>query len=496
MAPQLPPEIISMILKHALPSSTTPSSSLDVHFSRTREQIHDKSLASFISSGGRNWLGFGRNLLWHDVHVGSSRRAEKLIESLSLELPGNPLSKGYLVPLVQRLEIDIRERPLPQKDDRDAPTKRPRFEKAHQDGILPVQIAQLATLVSHLESLSINVAVPGGWLGQLDMFEALHRFVERDNFKNLEIVSTGLGFRNCLAIFAESPKLETLKLRGIRPDWTLLEGERESNLAILNRPNPPLPYPFSSTLSKLVLWECRLDLQEFVDLLSSLSSLRHLVLHRLESREPNLGRSAIAFPSPTLIPSLIPLVPQLETFHFVLPLSAATSTPPLPLDVLSSHFTASLKTLVLGGPRLFSHPTLFDNLIERGDHHNFRPLSITFTQCTFEEERGRQSFGLRAADLVKALEENWANELEVLDVEGMADDDEAEKKYWDSIGLERLKEKVEMVNSKRRENGKRELILRYDKELEQRVREEREWEERRRNRNRGARGGGRGRPRR
>ncbi|GAA5981132.1 hypothetical protein JCM5350_007168 [Sporobolomyces pararoseus] len=497
MAPQLPPEIISMILEHALPSSTTPTSSLDVHFSRTREQIHDKSLASFIASGGRNWLGFGRNLLWHDVHVGSSRRAEKLIESLSLELPGDPLSKGYLVPLIQRLEIDIRERPLPlpRKDDRDGPTKRPRFEKAHQDGILPVQIAQLATLVSHLESLSINVAVPGGWLSHLDMFEALHRFVERDKFRNLEIVSTGLGFRNCLSIFAESPKLETLKLRGIRPDWTLLEGERESNLAILNRPNPPLPYSFSSTLSKLVLWECRLDLQEFVDLLSSLPSLRHLVLHRLESREPNLGRSAIAFPSPTLIPSLIPLVPQLETFHFVLPLSASTSIPPLPLDVLSSHFTAFLKTLVLGGPRLFSHPTLLDNLIERGSHHDFRPLSTTFTQCTFEGERGRQFSGLRATDLVKALEENWASELEVLDVEGMTDDGEAEKKYWDSIELEKLKEKVEMVNSKKREEGKRGLVLRYDEELEQREREEREWEERRRNRNRGARGG-RGRARR
>ncbi|GAA5970618.1 hypothetical protein JCM3765_006118 [Sporobolomyces pararoseus] len=493
MTPQLPPEIISMILEHALPSSTTPASSLDVHFSRTREQIHDKSLASFISSAGKNWLGFGRNMLWHDVHVGSSRRADKLIDSLSLELPGNTLSKGYLVPLVQRLEIDVRERPLPRKDDRDGPTKRPRFEKAHQDGILPVQISQLATLLPHLESLSINVAVPGGWLSQLDMFEAITRFVERDNFKNLEIVSTGIGFRNCLSIFAESPKLETLKLRGIQPDWTLLEGERESNLAIVNRPKPPLPFPFSSTLQKLVLWECRLDLQEFIDLFSSLPTLRHLILHRLESREPNLGRSSIAFPTPTLIPSLIPLVPQLETFHLVLPLSAADSTFPLPLDVLSSHFTASLKTLVLGGPCLFSLPTLFDNLIDRGDHHHFRPLSITFTQCTFEEERGQNSFGLRASDLIKALNENWASDLEVLNVEGMTDDGEAEKKYWNSIELEKLRKKVKKVNSKRREEGKIELVLRYDEELEQREREEREWEERRRNRNRGARGRGRAR---
>ena len=88
---------------------------------------------------------------------------------------------------------------------------------------------------------------------------------------------------------------------------------------------------------------------------------------------------------------------------------------------------------------------------------------------------------MRAADLVKALAEDWASELEVLDVEGMTDNDEAEKKYWDSIELEKLREKVEMVNLKRKENGKRELVLRFDKELEQRVREEREWEERRRN---------------
>ncbi|GAA5981106.1 hypothetical protein JCM5350_007157 [Sporobolomyces pararoseus] len=179
----------------------------------------------------------------------------------------------------------------------------------------------------------------------------------------------------------------------------------------------------------------------------------------------------------------------------ILPLSASTSTPPLPLDALSSHFTASLKTLVLGGPRLFSHPTLFDNLIERGDQHNFRPLSITFTQSTLEEERGRQSFGLRAADLIKALDENWASGLEVLDVEGMTDDDEEKKKYWDSIELEKLREKVEMANLKRREDGKRKMVLRYDRDSDQREREEREWEERRRNRNRGARGG-RGRARR
>jgi len=504
MPPQLPPEIISMILEHALPSSTTPTSPLDVHFSRTREQIHDRSLASFVRSAGRTWLGFGRNMLWHSVHVGSTRRGEKLIEALSLEFPGNPQSKGYLVPLVQRLEVDIRERELPgQSEEGIRGGKRPR---TYLDGVLPVQISQLATLLSHLDSLSINVAVPGGWLSQMDMVEALQRIVERPVFKHLEITSSGLGFRNALSVFVDSPQLETLRLRGIQPDWTLLEGEREGNLAILNRPLPPLPYPFTSTISKLVLWECRLDTGEFTNLCTSLShstSLRHLVLHRLDSREPQLGRSAIPFPSPELITSLTPLIPQLESFHLVLPLSASTLTPPLPLDILSTHFSNSLKTLVLGGPRLFSVSTLFDTLIALGNDDNVRPRSITFTQCTFEEGRGRLSFGLRASDLVRALEENWASELEVLDVEGMIDEPiagegqedgegEQKKKYWDSIELGKLKATIDKVNKARRKEGQQGMILKYDEELETREREEREWEERRRSRNRGGRGRTRG----
>jgi hypothetical protein len=212
-------------------------------------------------------------------------------------------------------------------------------------------------------------------LSQKDIIEVFQRVVERPVFQDLEITSSGLGFRNALSVFVDSPHLDTLKLRGIQPDWTQLEGEGDSNLPILNRPLPPLPYPFTSTLSKLVLWECRLDTGEFTNLCTSLSSstaLRQLILHRLESREPQLGRSAIPFPSPALITSLTPLVPQLDSFHLVLPLSASASTPPLPLDVISTHFPTSLKTLVLEGPRLLSSSTLFENLIACGKADSYQ----------------------------------------------------------------------------------------------------------------------------
>ncbi|GAA5910097.1 uncharacterized protein JCM6883_000552 [Sporobolomyces salmoneus] len=488
MAPQLPPEIISMILEYALPPATIPSSALDVHFSRTRSQVDDKSLSTFVSAAGRNWLGFARNMLWHDVHVGSTRRAEKLIEALSLALPRTPESKGYLVPLVHRLEFDIRERPLQEVQLQGS-------TKAHLDGVLPVQIAQLATLLPRLDSLSINVSVPGGWLSQTSIVESFVRFVGRPEFRHLEITSTGLGFRNALSIFSESPKLETLKLRGLQPRWTFLTstGGMVRASEFTNRPKPAIPYPFSSTLTKLVLWECRMDTQEFVDLCSSLSAVKTLVIHLLGTEF--LGfTTTLPSTSSILVTSLAPLIGQLEHFHLVLPLSAANSPPPFPLDALSTHFSSSLKSLILGGPSLFSLPTFFNNLINLDT--GFLPRSITFTQCTFSQRDARSpSHGLKAQDLVKALDENWTTSLEVLDVEGMTDENEGEaagEKYWDSNEVEKLRDKVREVNESRKEEGKKELVLRYDEALEEREREAREWEERRRGRNRGGRGRARG----
>jgi len=495
--PHLPPEIINIILSFALPSSTTPSSPLDIHFARTREQSHDKSLTSLVSSAGKSWLPFARNLLWHDVHVGSTMRAEKLIKALQLALPGNPQSKGYLVPLVQRLEVDIRERPLSRGSTQGggAPAKRPKFEKAHQDGILPVQIAQLATLLPHLSTLCISISIPGGWLCESSIFDAFHRFTDRPELKNLEITSAGLGYRNALHTFLESPGLESIKLRGLQPDWTLLADERESNLAMLSQPTPQIPYPFTSTLRTLVLWECRLDPQEFIDLFSSLShssqpSLKQVVVHRLETREATLGRSAILFPTQTLISSLTPLVPILESFHLVLPLTS--SELPYPLDTLSSLFTSSLKSLVLGGPSLLSLPLFLQNLTT---NDTFRPTHLTLTQCTFSQPSNQPPHGLKASDLVSAFTENWTLSLELLDVEGMTDSTEEEdgEKYWDSRSLGNLRDTVERINRERREDRRKELVLRVDEELEEREREEREWEERRRVRSRGGRRGGRGR---
>jgi len=102
---------------------------------------------------------------------------------------------------------------------------------------------------------------------------------------------------------------------------------------------------------------------------------------------------------------------------------------------------------------------------------------------------------LKASDLVSAFTENWTLSLELLDVEGMTDSTEEEdgEKYWDSRSLGNLRDTVERINRERREDRRKELVLRVDEELEEREREEREWEERRRVRSRGGRRGGRGR---
>jgi len=84
------------------------------------------------------------------------------------------------------------------------------------------------------------------------------------------------------------------------------------------------------------------------------------------------------------------------------------------------------------------------------------------------------------------------DELNVDEDGGAAEEEEDKKKYWDSIELAKLKAKIDKVNKARRKEGQKELVLRYDEELETREREEREWEERRRSRNRGGRGRTRG----
>ncbi|GAA6021247.1 hypothetical protein JCM11491_001523 [Sporobolomyces phaffii] len=494
MVARLPPEIIGMILEYALPP-------LDAYFTRTREHSLDRSLAAFAAAAGRDWLALARCLLWHAVHVGSIARADKLIRALELELPQTPDSKGYLVPLVHRLELDLRERPVL---DVRGPTKRPRVERAHLDGVLPVHVTQLATLLPHLESLSISVSVPGGWLAEAAMLEALRRIVERDVFRHLDLTSSGLGFENALAVFRDSPRLESLRLRGIVPSWTLLAGTTPPT-----QPRSPLPFPFARSLVQLVLWECRLDPQEFVELFTSLSlsassgqsqsegrsTLRHVVLHRLESRDPTGTRCTIPFPPATLVSSLAPLVPHLATFHLVLasPPSSSSSTAQVstefPLDALARHFSETMRVVVLGGPSLLSVPILFETWAQGA----FRPRSITFTQCAFSTTTRGRNGGLSARDLVGVLggrdgagraAAGWTRELELIDVEGMTDGEDGQG--WDARSLDELRATVDGENERRRErpHAGRELRLKYDEGVERREREEREWNERRTNRNR------------
>ncbi|BGP10955.1 hypothetical protein JCM10049v2_006849 [Rhodotorula toruloides] len=523
--PELPPEILDLILAEAFPP---PSTSTVDEFHRVRDMAEERSLVDWAAEAGTVWLPFVRSLLFFALHVGSRQRADKLLSSLRLSLPGQPESKGYLARLISRLSLDIRERPLP-------PGIRRLREHGLEDGVTPMQVVELARALPNLASLVVDLPNDPGWLGDEAIIGAVKRF---NKVRHLEMTSTGLGWQNALAVFVDFDRLESLKLRGLTTDWTILTELVSSSSSFRPSFQPSTPYAFAKNLTTLVLRECALSEVEFVKLCESLAppasgssdspspALRHLTIHHLQSYAsenpliPGYGdtsRALIPFPPRALTTSLAPLIPSLQSFHLIL-----FDRPPITTnDVRTSlvlagalkdgHTTRNvdpgsrpgnalvrllgpeIENVTLGGPWCLSGGTnggLWDAL----DAAQGRVRKLVLVQCADVERPGpgvRGIEGVGMEEFVEALGREWASKLECVDVRSMQADVRGDEgnPAWDAEGLERLKEAVERVSEERVRTGAPPMRVLVDEELVERKRDERLWNERNRVKRRGGKRG-------
>lgn len=525
--PELPPEILDIILAEAFPP---PSTTTVNEFHCVRDMAEERALADWAAEAGTVWLPFVRSLLFYAPHVGSCQRADKLLASLRLSLPGQPETKGYLARLISRLSLDIRERPLP-------PGIRRIRKHGLEDGVKPMQVVELANALPKLESLVIDLPNDPGWLGDEAIIGAIRRF---DKVRHLEVTSTGLGWQNALAVLVDFDRLESLKLRGLTTGWTVLTELVSSSAAFTSSFLPATPYAFTKSLTTLVLRDCALSELEFTELCESLAppappngadahpkpSLRHLTIHHLQSyasEDPLTGglgdtsRAVVPFPPQRLTVSLAPLIPSLESFHLVLfdrpPIatndvrSFLVSTGALknghttrnadpgyrPGNALVRLLGPGIDSVTLGGPWCLSAGTN-GGLWDAFDAARGRARRLTLVQCADVERPGPGIKGVEGVgfdEFVEALGREWASRLEWIDVRSMQADvrGDEDNPAWSAERLEKLKDEVGRICEERVRTGAAPIRVVVDEELVARKRDEKEWNERSRaKRRRGKRG--------
>ncbi|BGP34938.1 hypothetical protein JCM10296v2_006762 [Rhodotorula toruloides] len=520
--PELPPEILDLILAEAFPP---PSTSTVNEFYGVRDMAEERALVDWAAEAGTVWLPFVRSLLFYAPHVGSRQRADRFLSALRLALPGQPDSKGYLARLISRLSLDIRERQLPPGINRIR-------KHGLEDGVTPMHIVELAQALPSLDSLVVDLPNDPGWLGDEAIIGAVKRF---DKVRQLEVTSTGLGWQNALAVFVDFDRLESLKLRGLTIDWTILTELVTSTASFTSSFQPPTPYAFAKNLTTLVLRECALSEVEFAKLCESLappasdnsdvcstSSLRHLTIHHLQSYAlenpliPGYGdtsRALIPFPPRALSTSLAPLLPSLQSLHLILfdrpPITTNDIRTSLVLSgaLKDGHTTRNIdpgsrpgnalvrllgphiESVTLGGPWCLSGGTN-GGLWNALDSAHGRVRKLVLVQCADVERPGpgvRGIEGVGIEDFMEALGREWASKLECVDVRSMQADvkGDEENPAWSAEGLERLKEEVERISEERVRTGAPPMRVLVDEELVQRKRDERFWNERSRMKRRG-----------
>ncbi|GAA6030761.1 hypothetical protein JCM8097_008862 [Rhodosporidiobolus ruineniae] len=506
----LPVELLDAILKEAFPRSSETDGGNTFH--RIRDGGEEKALANWATSAGRSSYSFVRSLIFYAPYVGTRSRADRLSLALRLAFPDNPSSAGYLVPLVKRLSLDIRERELPRDQD-------PFGRHKKTNGITPLQISELAQLLPNLITLDVLVTDVPGWASDPKLIEALTRF---KRLRHLEFCAGGLGWKHVLATCLKLDDLETLKVQGCMPDWTFLSQFSAASVPFtLAVHNTSAPYSFGKSLTTLVLWECALAENEFTSLFTSLAPgallpptsqpvggasafpppiLRHLTLHHLRTLPDSVH--PIPFPPTLLISHLSPLIPHLHSLHLVLfdrpaltnnqqrtalalsgqlqqgHLSGQPDDGHRPGNALAALLGPDFTALTLGGP-------LCGGRVRR----------LTLRQCADIGRVPGGGDGVSAQGCTAALDREWASRLEELDVSGMEDLKlgAAEEAAWGEEALEALKGKVEALNQRRKRLGEAEMDLKVDEEVVQRANDERAFREKRearkRQRSKSSRGG-------
>lgn len=502
--PRLPPEILDIILEFALLSKTTKPLSFEP-FHRVREQDEERELHRLSLSGS-----FAvKKVLFHDPHLATRTRADKLSSSLRLALPGHPETKGYLARLVERLSIEVREREVTTQED-------PRENYAGATGLMPLQIAELAILLPNLEALDVLAGDRGGWAGS-EMVNALARFKK---VRHLEL--QGLGWANGLAVCAKMDKLEVLKAKSCVPGLLVI-----NEFAKAQMPTPISPPPFVASLTSLTLWDCALATGECTSLFETLApashlpvtahplggpdalplpSLRSLTIHNLKQLEGNVY--PIPFDANLLVSHLLPLIPHLTSLHLVLferriianngdrsvlvssgaLVNGHVSTLPdsgaRPGNTLAAALGKDAKHLTLGGAFCISS-SLIDALDTAASTTGARLTRLTLQQCT---NIGRWADGIQPEELVKALDREWASALEILDVRRMQDTQPtSDEPAFGEEALASLVAKAEEISASRVREGSLvgRLTAVVDEEVGRRAREEREYYEKQKARAKG-----------
>jgi len=277
-----------------------------------------------------------------------------------------------------------------------------------------------------------------------EICDALKSFVGRKEFKHLEFDSHFLGIGKAIDLLLHAPFLETLKMKdlGGSTNWTAL------------RLNPNC----LSNLTSLTLSRCYMDIADFTQILQQVRSprlaLRTLILHELRSHTLEKQEPQPFSYSARELRLIYLLLPYLTHFHLVL----APRSEPVHAEHFAPHFCGHLKKLVLGGDNFHFQSPFFKSILDRPA---FRPTSLTIFPLA-------SSWGINLIELGKILQDAWADDLVLLDLENaeeaiaslVSSTGAREGERWLSGGMRYIEERVERVNRARREEGKRELILR------------------------------------
>jgi len=326
----------------------------------------------------------------------------------------------------------------------------PQAEPEQPDGVTPLQIAQLADLLPNLDTICLRANAVGAWFLDTEIVGALKMIIGREGFKHLEVDSHFLGIPNILSLSNHSPRLETLKLKNLK--WNSSSPEYEKIV-------PEYGISLFRNLQSLTLSNCYLSHDSFDLIFTSISYrpsiLTTLILHELHGTMKVGSSHPVPFPyHAAQINKLHIILPWLHHFHFVL----APSSEPLDADQFVPSFGRSLRRLALGGHNLHFHDKFCSSLLQVP---SLRLTSLTLFPLS-------PSCGINLIELRKILRDAWADDLVLLDLEGATEARDSlvsltgarEGERWLSGGERYLEERVERVNRARREEERRELILR------------------------------------
>ncbi|BGP16241.1 hypothetical protein JCM10213_007682 [Rhodosporidiobolus nylandii] len=436
----MPSEVLSMIWDKVCEASATfeaPPTAADAAF-----------IASLLPQGGKHLLPSLYSLLYFHISVVSHLQASRLLPTLAL--PGRA---AY----VSRLTLQISPRPLPRLTDLEG-------QYTSATGVLPIQVAQLATVLSSLTHLRLICTGDGGFAGSPAMIEAIQKFRQ---VQHVEVQAGSTGTGGVIAALSALPHLRNVAISGGSAEYTFLPSQIPQGRRYVEAFTMPTLLSMRETLETLSLVDVAIQVSHLQELLDGLSgrqpgtsglfslpspppAIRHLSLVRLTSLDTKPDQ-LMPVPPSRVRNAILALVQCLRTLHLehgdfggeygTLPLTDFRTG-----DLAAGQILASMHRVALGGEFMVS-PHLFDYL-DGSSAHNFarlRELQLTRCGARLHNKAGRSvQQGLSALDVADGLSRPWSEELLVLDVVGMRGEP-----GWDAAGLRVLRAAVSRMNDAR-----------------------------------------------